>query len=73
MDTSSLQSVNAVLNPISATLLLIGFVYIKQGDSTNHKKYMFAVLVSMDIRLHQWSCHLYDIEYTLIPVYIWSS
>jgi uncharacterized membrane protein YozB (DUF420 family) len=47
MDINLLSTVNAVLNTISAILLITGYIQIKKQQPSIHKKFMlFALLVS---------------------------
>ncbi len=46
MDVRDLPTLNAILNAVSAILLVGGFVAIKNRRDLTHKKFMIAALVS---------------------------
>jgi putative membrane protein len=46
MNLSSLPTVNAILNGLSAFLLLLGYIQIKNRRPNIHKKFMIAALLS---------------------------
>ncbi len=46
MEISDLPAVNATLNGISAIFLATGYVFIRRGDATLHKRCMLAALTS---------------------------
>ena len=51
MDFSMLPLINAVLNTCSATFLVSGFVYIKNGNKENHRRAMMGALVTSTLFL----------------------
>lgn len=55
MSITDLPVVNATLNGLSATLLMMGYVFIKQGNREAHKKSMIAAFASSSIFL---ACYL---------------
>ena len=56
MEPSPLPAVNAGLNSASAVLLVLGFLFIKQGKVTLHKVCMLAALAVSAVFL---GCYLY--------------
>ena len=46
LSISDLPAVNATLNGLSAVLLLNGYLQIRRGNRTVHKRFMFSALVS---------------------------
>ncbi|MBU1470324.1 MAG: DUF420 domain-containing protein [candidate division Zixibacteria bacterium] len=46
MGVADLPTLNAILNSISAILLLLGFIRIKQQKPDIHKKFMIAALIT---------------------------
>ena len=44
MSVNFLSTVNAILNTISAVLLIVGYIQIKKQQSDIHKKYMLSAL-----------------------------
>ena len=51
-----LPAVNATLNGIAATLLVLGFLAIKRGQRETHRRFMIAAFVTSTAFL---SCYLY--------------
>lgn len=45
MNVTDLPTLNAILNSISAVLLLMGFIHIKRGDRVLHKRIMLSALL----------------------------
>lgn len=56
MSFSDLPAVNATLNGLSTVLLTAGFVFIKRGNRTAHRKCMVTALVTSSLFL---VCYLY--------------
>ena len=46
MNLAWMPAMNAVLNTLSAILLILGFRAIRRGDRATHKKYMLSALAS---------------------------
>lgn len=46
MTISDLPSLNAILNALSTSLLLLGYVHIKKGYRDRHRKFMIAAVIS---------------------------
>jgi len=55
MTLAWMPALNAVLNTLSAILLVLGFRAIKRGDRTLHKRYMLSALASSILFL---ACYL---------------
>jgi len=51
IEISDLPAVNATLNGISAALLTTGYLFIRRGQVTQHKRCMIAALVSSTLFL----------------------
>lgn len=51
MTTRDLPALNAVLNALSATLLLLGFLAIRRGRRETHQRFMVAALVTSTLFL----------------------
>lgn len=51
LSISDLPAVNATLNGVSAILLLNGYLQIKRGNQTIHKRFMLSALVSSTLFL----------------------
>lgn len=46
VDASTLPALNATLNGLSTVLLVAGYVFIRRGDRTNHKRCMLGALTT---------------------------
>jgi len=51
MDVTDLPAVNATLNGISAVLLSVGYVFIRQGHRRAHKRVMLGALTTSTLFL----------------------
>lgn len=51
MSSTDLPALNALLNGVSATLLLLGFIAIRSGRRDRHKKLMVSALVTSTLFL----------------------
>lgn len=67
-----LPTVNASLNFLSACLLWMGFVTIRQGNREVHKKYMLAALMSSAIFLTCYLVYHYQVGSVKYPFQDWT-
>jgi len=67
-----LPTLNAVLNAISAVLLLIGFVQIKKKNKEVHKKFMLSALVVSVLFLISYSIYHSYVGSIPYPRFDWS-
>ena len=72
MSVNDLPTLNAVLNLISATLLLIGYRYIKRGNQGKHKKFMISALVTSALFLTSYLIYHYYVGSVPYPHYDWT-
>lgn len=72
MSVSDLPTLNAVLNLVSASLLLIGYRYIKRGERRQHKKFMISALGSSALFLTSYLIYHYHVKSVPYPHYDWT-
>jgi len=60
MTLSDLPALNAVLNSMSATFLIIGYVFIKQNRQTAHRNCMIGALVTSTLFLTSYVYYHYN-------------
>ncbi|MEW6413573.1 MAG: DUF420 domain-containing protein [Candidatus Zixiibacteriota bacterium] len=72
MSVSDLPTLNAALNLISATLLAFGYVNIKRGRQTVHKRFMVGALVSSALFLISYSIYHYHAGSVPYPHHDWT-
>jgi putative membrane protein len=60
MGLSSLPTLNAILNSVSAILLVFGFVNIKRGKPDIHKRFMISALISSALFLTSYVIYHYQ-------------
>lgn len=72
MTVSGLPTLNAVLNGCSLILLVVGYVYIKRGDRTNHKRFMLSALVSSALFLTSYLIYHAQAGSTPYPYHDWT-
>jgi putative membrane protein len=69
---SSLPTVNAILNFISAILLLLGYIAIKRQQQSVHKRWMLAAMVSSALFLISYLFYHYNVGSVPYPHYDWT-
>lgn len=72
MSLSDLPTVNALLNLLSATLLLIGFIFIKRGQRHTHKKFMLAALITSGLFLTSYLIYHFNVGSAPYPHHDWT-
>jgi len=72
MNFSGLPTVNALLNAITASLLLVGRSRIKQGDREGHKKLMIMALVTACLFLISYLIYHYQVGSVKYPNHDWT-
>lgn len=72
MSVTDLPSVNAILNFISAVLLALGYVFIKQNKPATHKKFMISALVSSALFLISYSIYHQAVGSVPYPYHDWT-
>lgn len=73
MSISDLSTVNATLNAIAATLLLIGWVQIKRrGDQQAHKRVMISAVVVSALFLTSYLIYHYYVGSVPYPYHDWT-
>jgi len=69
---SNLPTLNAILNGCSLILLIIGFIYIKRGNRTAHKRLMLLALVSSALFLTSYLIYHAEAGSTPYPYHNWT-
>ena len=72
MSLSDLPTVNALLNLLSATLLLAGFINIKRGKRDTHRKFMLAALVCSGLFLTSYLIYHFNVGSVPYPYHDWT-
>lgn len=72
MTASELPALNAVLNGCSLVLLVIGYVYIKRGNQSAHKRFMLSALVSSALFLTSYLIYHAEAGSTPYPYHDWT-
>ena len=72
MTVKDLPTLNAMMNFISATLLLIGYIKIKQGKQLTHKKFMLAAFAVSALFLTSYVIYHALAGSTPYPHYDWT-
>ena len=72
MTISQLPALNALLNSLSAILLLIGFVLIKQGRRVAHMRVMLAAVCTSAAFLTSYLIYHYHVGNVLYPFHDWT-
>lgn len=72
MNISDFPTVNAFLNFISTLLLITGYVLIKGGNRSAHKKVMLSALVSSSLFLIFYTIYHYTVGSVPYPYYDWT-
>jgi len=72
MNISDLSTLNALLNAVSATLLIAGYRYIKKGEQEKHKRFMVAALVVSALFLTSYLIYHYYVGSVPYPHHDWT-
>lgn len=72
MEFSFLAHVNAALNLTASVFLLLGFIQIKRGNQTNHKKLMLSALASSALFLISYLFYHYNVGSVPYPYHDWT-
>ena len=72
MTFKTLPALNAILNAISAALLLLGYVQIKNRRIEAHKKYMLSALVSSALFLTSYLIYHSQVGSVPYPHHDWT-
>lgn len=72
MSTSSLPTLNAVLNLISAMLLTLGYINIKRNKPAIHKRFMISALISSALFLISYLIYHYSVGSVPYPHSDWT-
>lgn len=72
MQISSLATVNAILNSISAILLIAGYTQIKKHQPSVHKKFMLSALVVSALFLISYLIYHYYVGSVPYPYFNWT-
>lgn len=72
MNISDLSTLNALLNAVSATLLIAGYGYIKKGEQEKHKRFMIGALVVSALFLTSYLIYHYYIGSVPYPHHDWT-
>jgi uncharacterized membrane protein YozB (DUF420 family) len=67
-----LSTVNALLNGLSAVLLLVGYVNIKKGNRDIHKRFMVAALITSALFLVSYVIYHYEVGSVPYPYHDWT-
>ena len=72
MDINALSTVNAILNMMSAILLISGYFQIKKQQPAVHKKFMISALFVSALFLISYLIYHYNIRSVPYPRYDWT-
>lgn len=72
MNVSELPTLNAVLNSISAVLLLIGYMLIKKKNRAAHKRVMITALITSALFLTSYLIYHFEVGSVPYPYYDWT-
>jgi uncharacterized membrane protein YozB (DUF420 family) len=67
-----LPTLNAGLNTLSTSLLLLGYVFIRRGERERHRKTMLAALVSSGLFLCSYLFYHYHVGSVPYPHHDWT-
>jgi putative membrane protein len=71
-DIDILSTVNAVLNTISAVLLITGYIQIRKQQPAVHKKFMFSALIVSALFLISYVVYHHYVGSVPYPYYNWT-
>ena len=72
MEFHGLATLNALLNGISATFLIAGFVAIKRGRREIHRRFMLAALTGSVLFLVSYVTYHFQVGSVPYPYYDWT-
>jgi len=72
VSVTDLPHLNAALNLVAATCLVIGFVYIKRGDRAVHKRWMLSALGASALFLVSYLIYHGQVGSVPYPHYDWT-
>lgn len=72
MTAQDLPHLNAALNLIAATFLVMGFINIKKGSQAIHKRWMLAALTASALFLISYLIYHAEVGSVPYPYYDWS-
>ena len=72
MTVRDLPTLNALLNAVSATLLLFGYIRIKRQQRAAHQKFMIAALISSALFLISYLSYHYQVGSVPYPYHDWT-
>ena len=72
MNAADLPTLNAVLNALGATLLLLGFIMIKQNKQEAHKKIMLSAVIVYGLFLISYVVYHYQVGSVPYPYFDWT-
>lgn len=72
MNVFDLPTLNAGLNTLSTSLLLLGYVFIRRGERERHRKTMLAALVSSGLFLCSYLFYHYHVGSVPYPHHDWT-
>jgi len=72
MSISDLPTLNAILNGISFVFLFLGFIQIKKGNQSVHKKLMIFALISSALFLISYVIYHYSAGSVPYPYHDWT-
>ncbi|NUM81910.1 DUF420 domain-containing protein [bacterium] len=72
MNINELPTLNAILNSISAILLLLGYFLIKKKNRSAHKKVMIAALMTSGMFLTSYLIYHFEAGSVPYPHYDWT-
>ncbi|RMH73824.1 MAG: DUF420 domain-containing protein [Gemmatimonadetes bacterium] len=72
MSITTLPTLNATLNTVSAVLLTFGYLHIRRGNRETHQKLMIAALISSALFLTSYLIYHYFVGSVKYPHYDWT-
>ena len=72
MGITDLPTINAILNSISTVFLILGFIQIKKGNQTCHRKMMIVALISSALFLISYLIYHYYAGSVPYPHHDWT-
>ena len=72
MTATSLPTINAALNAVSAVLLMFGYIKIRQGNRLIHKKIMISAVISSALFLISYLIYHYQVGSVPYPYHDWT-
>ena len=72
MSVNDLPTLNALLNTICTSLLIVGRIKIKSGDENSHRRLMVMALVTSAMFLISYTIYHYYVGSVPYPFYDWT-